>query len=139
MTNSFVLKLPGELGEALCRLAIQRGRSPERQLLHWVRIGLHIEGNRSNPDVERIRRLVIDLLENHDRLLADESSGPLGNSQKGGLADILGNRGTYYWDSQDHPGLVQEVRSDESTTLGRFVDGVFVPVDESKGPPDEPA
>lgn len=139
MVDSFVLRLPREMGEALCRLASQRGRSPERQLLHWVRIGLHIEGNRSNPDVERIRQMVIDLLENHDRPLNDESSGPLGNGQKGVLADILVNRGTHYWESQDQPGLVQEVLADGSTRLGRFVDGVFVPGDEGKCPPDEPA
>ena len=130
MIDSFVLHLPKVMGDILSHLAIQRGRTPERQLLHWVRIGLVIDGNRSNPHVERMREQVTDLLENASFPLNDEDVLQQAKDARGTLVELLLPKGAVYQTCKDHPELSEQVMPDGSTTVGRFVDGAFIPAEE---------
>lgn len=130
MIDSFVLHLPKAMGDILSHLAIQRGRTPERQLLHWVRIGLVIEGNRSNPHVERMREQVTDLLENASCPLNDEDVLQQAKDARGTLVELLLPKGAVYQTCKDHPELIEQVMPGGFTTVGRFVNGAFIPAGE---------
>ena len=132
MSTSTPLRLDAALVRQAKATARIYKRSLPRQIEYWAELGHAIESMVSQEQLIAVReglaRIVIDNI----------SSGPVSPDEV--FADVeqlrgdndLGARVTSasvsYQRSQSHPGHLEQIASDGTSTVGVFKDGRFVPV-----------
>jgi hypothetical protein len=131
MATSSPLRLDPDLVRAASAAARVHKRSVPRQIELWAEIGRAVEKNVSAEDLLAIReglaRIVLE--KGAPAAEPDDIFARLEKSRtKGVLAGRVCETAVRYQSSPAVPGLLERIAADGSRSIGRFVDGEFVPM-----------
>ncbi len=134
MASSKPLRLDLELVHAAGAAAKRHKRSVPRQIEFWAELGRAVERSLDHEALiavhEGLARLVVEMAPSAPVRSDDIFAALEASRSKGTLPDRVAEGPVRYQACPQRPGLLEQLRGDDSRVIGRFTGGRFVPIEE---------